>query len=225
MKDKSRNKPKNTSNCPDTEMIACYIDGILSVAETQAINQHTAACKNCKEIFDVQQSVVELQKKEGLLTVPDYITERAKNFVSAQFGVNVLELIVKFTDKAIEVIRTTGDVLFGGELQPALAVRGQPRESATTQTIVKVFDNIRVEVEVGRQKHELNRLILRVKDNQTETPLDDLRATLIEKDIELESYITQSGKAIFENIKPGKYFIRISKINIPIGLINLEFQK
>lgn len=218
-------RQRNKSNCPNIEAIACYVDGILPEKKRQALEAHIALCKSCGESIKVQKAVAGSQKQEGLMLAPNYVTKRAKDLVNKQIGANVLELFIKFTDKAIEVVRTTGDVLSGGQLQPAYVLRGKDTKLTSTQSIIKVFDNIKVEIEVSRQREELNKLILKVKDDQTETPINDLRATLIEKSIELESYITQNGKAIFENIKPGKYSIRISKVRNPIGVIALELNK
>lgn len=225
MQDKSRNKPKNTSNCPDTEIMTYYIEGILPTEEAQTINQHIGVCKNCKEIFDVQRSVAESQREKGLIAVPNYLTERARNLVDKQAGINVLDLIMEFTDKAIGIVRTTGDILLGEQLQPAYALRSKEIESVTTQTIVKIFKDVRIEVEASRQKGDFNKFILRAKDIKTENPSDGLRITLVKDDLEIESYITESGKAIFEDIRPSKYLIRISRVDDPIGVIILDISK
>ena len=97
--------------------------------------------------------------------------------------------------------------------------------SVKTLSIKKIFDNVRVEIEITREQGDLNTLVLKVKDEQTEIPLSDLRATLIQDEIELESYVTKNGKAVFENIKQGKYFIQISGPHNPVGIINLELNK
>ncbi|MFC1594107.1 hypothetical protein ACFL38_02145 [Candidatus Omnitrophota bacterium] len=213
------------SKCPGIETIACYVDGILSQKERESIEYHAEICQKCKEEIACQMEVATLQKKEGLSFVPSFSTEGAKNLVHEEVGVNILELVVSFTDKAIEVVRTTGDILLGGQLQPAYALRGNKIEPASTQSIVKIFDNIRVEVEVTRQKDEFNKIILITQDNQTKTPINDLRATLIQEDIELESYIMRNGKAIFESIRPGHYIMRISDVEKPLGIIALEFSQ
>ncbi|MDP8259644.1 MAG: hypothetical protein P9L96_01360 [Candidatus Gygaella obscura] len=216
---------KKKNKCPDVEMIACYVDGILLDSQKDLIESHAKECKHCKEEIECQISIAGQQKQEDLSFAPKYVTERAKSLVDERFGVNVLELVVKFTDKAIEIVRSSGEVLFGGQLQPAYALRGEESTDRSTQSIIKIFNDIKVEVEIVRQEDEFNKIILQIKNNQTATPIDDSRVTLIEKDIEVESYIIRNGKAIFENVKPGRYAIQISDVDKPIGIIMLELDK
>ncbi len=213
------------NQCPDNEVIACYVDGLLSKEEKITLDRHVSTCQKCKEVFAIQEEVAKLQEKEGLSYVPPYVIERAKNLVNEKFGLNVLEVLVEFRDEVFKAVRSTGEIIAGLQLQPAFSLRGNQAESVKTLSIKKVFDNVRVEIEITREQGDLNTVVLKVKDEQVETPLSDLRATLIQDEIELESYITKNGKAIFENIKQGKYLIQISSPNNPVGIINLELNK
>lgn len=220
------NNKGEKKSCLDIETIACYVDDKLSETMKKAIGDHLSICKDCKENIELQIAVSSLQRKQGLIPAPSCLTERAKNLLDEKFKANILEVIIKFTDKAIEIVRTTGEVFLGGHLQPAFVLRGvKETEATSTQTIFKVFDNVNVEIEVARQQKDLNRVILKLKDQQKNTMVNDLRVTLVLNDVELESYIAQNGKVIFENVKPGKYFIRISSIDSPIGIIMLDLNK
>lgn len=218
---------KNKNNqCPNEEIIACYIDGLLSSKEKGELDRHLLTCPGCKEIFSIQTAVARVQKEEGLGFVPDRVTTEAKKLVDEKYGVKLLNLVASFTEKAFEVVRTTGEVISGHHLQPAFALRDNSGTNiAKTFTIRKVFDNTRVEMEITRETGDSNTIILRVRDNQVEIPTNDLRATLIQDETELESYITQNGKAIFESVKSGRYLIELSQVSHVLGAITLELTK
>ena len=220
-----KEKPKK-NQCPTDEVIASYIDGLLSSQERNVIDQHITLCKSCKEIFSIQAEIANFQKEEGLGFVPDYVTAEAKGLMDEKYGVKVLKLVANFSDKVFETIRTTGEIISGYQLQPAFALRDSTSaDQVKTLGVRKIFDNIRVEIEITRESGALNTIILRIKDNHSEVPIDNLRATLIQDKIELESYITQNGKAIFETIKSGQYLIEISKVDSIVGAITLELNK
>lgn len=220
-----KNKMNETNDCLSIETIACYVDGILPEKERKPIVQHLETCNRCKEEIAYQMDIAKQQKKEELIFLPEFLTRRARNLVSERFGTNVLQVIAKFSDKAIEALRVVGETFCEVKPQPVFALRGQDSELVTVQSVSKNFGGFRVEIEIVRQKADLNKIIFKVMDDQTKSPVSDLRVTLMDRETELESYIAQNGKAIFENIKPGNYIIQISGITDPIGMIMLELAK
>jgi len=207
------------------EMISCYVDGLLSDKEKAVIEKLILEDSELKEAIEIQRIVAKEQKEEDLSFVPINATERAKNLVSEEFGVNVLELVVNFAENFFEGLRSTGEVIIGTKLQPAYAMRGEEKEKAKTLIVSKNFNNIRIEIELTREMNDKNTIIFKAKDNQTELASEDLRATILEEETELESHITQNGKAIFEGVKPGKYKIEISNPDEILGMISLQLFK
>ena len=55
--------------------------------------------------------------------------------------------------------------------------------------------------------------------------MSDLRATLMQGDMELESYVTLKGEAIFEQVSPGEYTIEISNPQKTFGKISFQLTK
>lgn len=218
---------KNKNNqCPNEEMVACYIDGLLSSKEKDTLDQHLLSCPSCKEIFSIQGEVAKIQKEEGVGFVPDYVTKEAQQLVHEKYGVKILKLVASFSDKVFEAIQTTGEVISGHQLQPNFALRDSSgTKQIKTFSVRKIFNNIRVDLEITRESGDSNTIIVRVMDNQTEIPNNDLRVTLIQSEIELESYITQNGKAIFENVKSGQYIFEISQVDSIVGAITVELNK
>lgn len=212
-------------NCPGDEIIACYVDGILSSSDKLVLEKHMLDCSKCMENIKIQKEVAQLQESQGFGFVPSYVTDRAKKLVAERLRGGVLDLVVDFSDQMFEALRTTGEILLGPKRQPVLSLRDGSVNVSKVLFVKKVFDNIRVEAELVRLENDLINVILTFKDDKVETPIIDLRATLIENDIEIESHITQNGKAAFENMKQGKYRIDISKIDTFVGVIVLELNK
>lgn len=220
------NMKKKKHNCPSDEIVACYVDGILPDSEKAAVDDHMLSCSSCRENITIQKEVVKLQQLQGLDFAPSYLTERAKGLVAeSAAGKGILELIIDFSEQMFEAIRTTGEVLVGPSRPPVFSLRAGSANVSKVLFVKKVFDDIRVEVELMRSRDDLNTVNLTFKDDKTEKLVVDLRATLINDDIELESYVTQNGKVAFENIKQGKYKIDISKVDSFVGVIVLELNK
>lgn len=70
------------NKCPDTEIVACYIEGLLPEKQKEELLLHLAFCKDCKERISLQQQVAKALKQEDPGSVPDCVTESAKNLVS-----------------------------------------------------------------------------------------------------------------------------------------------
>jgi uncharacterized protein YjbK len=54
--------------------------------------------------------------------------------------------------------------------------------------------------------------------------MKDLRVTLIKDDVELESYITDSGKVTFEHVLLGRYSVEISSVDNKIASVILDIK-
>jgi hypothetical protein len=54
--------------------------------------------------------------------------------------------------------------------------------------------------------------------------IKDLRVTLIRDDTELESYLSDSGKVVFEHVLLGKYMVEISNIENKLAMIEIDIK-
>ncbi len=206
---------------PDEEALTCFIEGRLTAQECDIIKEHLIICENCAQAVAFNLAAAGTQTKD----VPEELLNRLKNLLASWPEFSVLEVVLRLKEKMLELINTTGDVLVGLELVPAPVLRSRSiKDFKDEVTILKDFKDIRVEVKVenkGGQEFNLNIL---VRQKQTLETIKDLRVTLIKDDLELESYLTDSGTVVFEHVSFGKYAVEISEIDKKVASILLDIK-
>lgn len=206
---------------PDEEVLVCFLESRLSQEEAESIKEHLLGCDRCAEIIAIQIKLKEGETKD----VPVELLERVKNLVADEERESLLEIFLKLKEKALEILSTTGDVLVGQELMPAPVLRSRNiRDFKDEVTILKDFKDIRVEAKIENKKGRAFSLTVVVKEKATQKIMKDLRATLIRDDIELESYLTDSGRVIFEHVLLGKYTVEISTVDSKLASILLDIK-
>lgn len=206
---------------PDEETLACFLDNRLSREESEGIKAHLIACDSCAELIAIQLRLKTVEPKK----VPEELLNRVKGLVKAEDKISLLEIFLRLKEKTLEIINTTGDVLLGQELVPAPILRSrQIKDFKDEVTILKDFKDIRVEVKIENRQGEAFDVKIMVKEKDTQRIIKDLRVTLLKDEVELESYLTTSGKVIFEHILLGKYIIEISTIEDKIASILLDIK-
>jgi len=213
---------KADSAHPDDEAWVCFLEGRLSKEENERIKTHLVSCDSCAEVF-VTQVRLKPQPVKGL---PEELLERVKNLVVSEDKLSVVEIVIMLKEKALEILSTTGDVLWGEEFVPAPVLRSRKiKEFKDEITILKDFKDIRVEIKIENKLGEAFDLIVFIKDKQTQHIIKDLRVTLLKDDLELESYLSTSDKVIFEHMLVGKYIVEISNIENKIASILLDIKR
>lgn len=207
---------------PDEETLACFLEGRLSSKENEDIKMHLIKCDSCAEVLITQ---VKLEKIEEKL-VPKELLERAKNLVKPQEDrFSILEIMLKFKEKAIEILNTTGDILVGQELVPAPVLRSRKIKDFKDQVLIfKDFKDMRVELKIENTGDGSFSLTVMAKEKQTQRIIKDLRVTLLRDELELESYLADSGKVIFEHVLLGKYTVEISSIEQKLASILIDIK-
>jgi hypothetical protein len=207
------------SSHPDEQDCACFFEGKLSAEETVSFKEHLLHCDACAEAISTQIRLNELKESE----IPGEIIENSKKMVADYLGVDLLEILLKFAGKAIEIINTTGDLLVGQELIPAPVLRSRSiNEFRDEVTILKDFTDIRVEIKIENRNNNIFDVTISVKDKKTQIQIKDLRITLISKGLELESYSSETGKVIFEHIALGRYAIEITSSEEKLGTVIID---
>jgi len=192
---------------PDEEAMACFWEGKLSAEESETIKSHLTKCVECAEAFSIQACL----EKTGELEVPPDLIPAIKKALIEGIKDPILEIILKFKESFFELVSTSGDVLVGQELMPAPLLRSRKIKNFKDEvTILKDFDNIRAEIKIENKGESVFTLAILIKEKQSSVPLKDLRVTLSREDSELESYVSDSGKVIFDHVLTGKYTIEIS---------------
>lgn len=207
---------------PNEETWACFLEGRLTPEENELIKTHLITCEVCAEVFATQLKL----RPQAVKGLPKELVQAVKNLVVSEARPSLLEIVLLLKEKALEILNTTGDVLVGQEIVPEQLFRSrQKKEFRDEVTILKDFKDIRVEVKIENKLGGAFDLIIFVKDKQTQHIIKDLRVTLLEDDLELESYLTTSDKLIFEHVLAGKYILEIANLENKIASILLDIRK
>jgi hypothetical protein len=209
------------SEHPNEEAIACFIEGKLPVEEENGLKQHLTECRLCAEAFMAQVTLDSGSEPD----VPRDLIAKVKNLITQEKLSPVLEILLKLKDDLIELLSTNGDVLVGQELVPAPILRSRQIKGFKDEvTILKDFGGIRVEIKIEKMIPSAFSVVVNVKDKQNLQVIKDLRITLMKNDLELESYINDSGRVIFEHVVLGKYTVEIADIKDKLAAILLDIR-
>lgn len=206
---------------PLEETFASFLDGRLSQEEARALRDHLISCRNCAEAIEVQLKL----NKVDLTDIPVELQSWARNLVASADKSSFLEIILRLKGKLWEVLSTSGDILLGQELVPAPVLRSRQKENLKDEvTILKDFQDIRVEVKIENRGERVFDLTIMAREKQTQLPVKDLRFTLIRDELELESYYTDLGKITFEHVLLGRYVVEVSSLGDKLASILLDIK-
>jgi len=204
---------------PDEQDLSCFLDDKLSLLNKNLIQEHLLSCDVCLEYVSTQLKI----QTHLSLDVPPALLEKIKRIVSQDTHENLLEVFIRLKEKALEIIQTSGDVLLGQELVPAPVLRSRKiNEFKEEVSILKDLQQIRVLAKIQNRSAKSFNLTITVKDKQTQKIDKNLRITLIQDGLELESYINESGSSFFENIPLGDYIVEVIRQEERLAVIDLK---
>jgi hypothetical protein len=213
--------PKGSGAHPDEQDFIAFVQNQLPPQEIIRIKEHILSCDSCSQILAATiklQSVQELEPPAKLL-------DESRALIDKAISSRILEIILQAKEKMLNLINTSGDVLVGQELIPAAVLRSRKISDFKDEvTILKDFGDIRVEVKITAKENNNFDLKVAMKNKQSQEIIKDLRVSLIKGDLELESYLAESGKVVFEHVLLGKYTIEISSLrdNMASVLIDIK---
>jgi len=220
---KASSLTKSQDNCLSDDELTCFFDKKLDEKQRKFFNKHLVSCSECAEKVKDHLLISQALDSKPLLDVPGYLVENAKALVSEGVKQSVLDIILDFTDKAIRLIETTGEILMGSQLIPVPVLRssGRDQELSNQIKIVKAFKEIVVEIEVEKERHDLADVAIRIAEKDKTKKAVGFRVSLFKGDREFRSLLLEQGKAKFEEVKVGKYKIVITKEGSIFGVVNL----
>jgi hypothetical protein len=209
-------------NCPEDETLACFLEGRLPEKESRQLKKHLIGCDKCLEL------IVLISQEVPEMPLPQELIERAKDLVmrqeKAQSG--FMEIILGLREKTVDLVKASGDILFGQEVAPLSVLRGRNvKDFGQEVVIVKHLGEIKVEAGLENRANYTARVTVKLSEIKTSKPVEGLRITLIRAGQDIESYIAEAGKAVFDNVSVGSYVIEISTPESIIGKIMLEIKK
>ncbi len=188
---------------PDDETLALFVEGKLPGQEGIDVKGHILECCLCAESVAAQLALCD----EPGHDVPAGLLASVGN---AQIPLRPVEIVVRVKESFLEILKAAGDVIVGQELVPASVLRSRNINSFKGEvTILKDFEQVRVEVKIRAGSADACSVAVTACHTQTHKPIKDLRVTLVKDDIELESYLTESGSAMFGHVEPGRYTVTL----------------
>jgi len=213
-------QPRIKEAHPDEETFVCFLEGRLTGEEAARIKNHLISCDSCAEILAIQAKL----KTDESRDIPSELIGRIKNLVPEQKS-SVLEILLKLKEKFLEILDTNGDVLVGREFMPAPILRGHKiKDFKDEVTILKDFKNLRIEVKIENKSAGVFNLTVIAKEKETQKMIKDLRITLMKEDLELESYLADSGRVTFEHVLLGKYTVEISSTENKLASVLVDIR-
>jgi hypothetical protein len=208
---------------PDEEGLACFLEDKLSASEKEQMKAHLISCDSCAEAFATHLRLTSKTTQAG--NAPEELLQWAKDLIRPESKASVLDIILKFKEKTLEMLDTTGDILMGQELMPVPLLRSRHIKDFKDEiTILKDFEDIRVEVKIENKGGQNFNLHLYAKEKKTQKVIKDLRITLIRDGVELESYHVDSGRVTFEHILLGKYTVEICQPGERLASVLLDIK-
>ncbi|MCX5707509.1 MAG: hypothetical protein NTY14_00780 [Candidatus Omnitrophica bacterium] len=213
--------PKESGAHPDEQDFIAFVQNQLPPQETVRIKEHILSCDTCSQILAATiklQSVQELEPPEKLL-------DESRALIDKAISSRILEIMLQAKERMLNLINTSGDVLVGQELIPAAVLRSRKISDFKDEvTILKDFGDIRVEVKITAKESNNFDLKVIMKNKQSQEIIKDLRVSLIKGDLELESYLAESGKVVFEHVLLGKYTVEISSLRDNVASILIDIK-
>ena len=214
-------QPKITEPHPDEETFTCFLEGRLTAEEEARIKAHLISCNSCAEVLAIQAKL----KATVQEAVPEELVKRVKNLIIQEEKPSILEILLRLKVKALEILDTNGDVLVGREFMPAPILRSHKiKDFKDEVTILKDFKDLRVEVKIENKAGQAFNLTVMIKEKETQKLIKDLRITLLKDDLELESYLTDSGRVTFEHVLWGKYTVEISTLEEKVASVLVDIR-
>lgn len=206
---------------PDEETLVCFLEGRLPKEENDRIRAHLISCDSCAEAVSLNLELKPAEIKE----VPLELLGRVKDLADTQSKASALEIVLRFKEKLLEILNTTGDILVGRELIPAPVLRSRSIKNFKDEvTILKDFKDVRVEVKIENKGAGAFNLVVAAKQKPDPKIIKDLRVTLLKDDLELESCLTTLGSVTFEHVLLGKYRVEISALENKLASILLDIK-
>lgn len=206
----------------DEEDFAVFLDGALTESESESIKAHLMSCDSCAEILALSINANAAESVD----LPESLISRIKEILSLKNRLIIFEVFLRIKDNILEVVNSTGDILVGQELIPAPVLRSRNIKDFKDEIIIlKDLKDLRIEVKVASKGGQNFDLTVKVKHKDDQTVIKNLRATLLKDDLELESYLSDTGLFTFEHVLLGNYTLEVFSDKERLASVALEVKE
>lgn len=209
--------------CLNEEQLACYVDGKYPEDEYEGYTKHIMSCGACSEtILDYGKALLSEDHAE---MPPQMLIKNAQGLVEDTRLSDALDVIISIKNAALDLIKTTGEVILGNSLASMPAMRNEDKgKQSQNIRLVKKISNYCVDIEIQKKKADTTSIVVRMSEEETNIKADKFRVSLNKKGRELESLMSENGKVQFEEVKIGGYQFVIEIDGKKIGKINLSLE-
>ena len=191
-------------DCPDEETIVCFCEGKLSKEAREDFKKHILKCERCAQIVSLYTLDITPEH-----SVPEYLLKKAKDIIDTA-APHLLEIKIVIKKKFLELVSTNGDVILDNQILPLPVLRSRQIEDSREEVeIVKEFKDSIININIEKKDNSRVKLIIKIYDKNTSLPVEGFRISLFKKEVELESYLVDSGKVIFDKVDLGIYDLQV----------------
>lgn len=191
-------------SCLTDETITEILENKLSGNRRDSFMAHLTRCDECLNIFVATYKVLNPET----LSITDEIISRVKSYYKEMR--RFVMVIKLFPDHIAPLILEPGFT----RLQPSIPVniRGQILGNKSNLiAVAKKIDPFWFELEVEKIKEGLCQIQIYAKYVQSKKPAKNLRISLCHNQREFDSYLTEGGTVVFDDVKKGRYLIKASE--------------
>jgi len=217
VKDKSFDRRSGVGD----EWIAAYVQGLLSPAEKDRIENLMARDARLREDVRAVMDIQRLQDEEGFVPLPEGLSRTAQTLVEQGLRPGVLFVIAVVARGVLRMVKTTGQILVGPQILPEHVLRAGGKGASHTSVFQKKFGDLLVRGELSVGEHNRSTVGVTLNPGQAWPASKHFRVTLWDEEGELEDKDCAGESVMFEGMAPGKYKIVIAENNLPQAGIDL----
>ena len=205
-------------SCPDEEILAAYVEGLLPEDQRPRMEAHLSECDACLEEFKLTNSMVRGGDRFDADTVPPEVTRSAAHLVNRQNAMSggVLEGKIKRSLNNL-YSRLSGLLRLPvpGGLRLATIRGSRKTVSDDLFRINKSFREFDTKIEI--EKIGANTAHIRVRLFVNNGSSNRIRVTLKRGERELCSSLFSGGRALFEDISFGQCKLIFDRDGVSLG--------
>ncbi|MBI5196387.1 MAG: hypothetical protein HZA10_08695 [Nitrospirae bacterium] len=188
--------------------IAAYMEGRLSSEKKESFERRLSEDRQCMDMLVAINRVITRKDSLPIGDVPQHLIEKAIEMYPERRG--IFDIIVDLGRDIIDVLYAPSDINVFTPL-PAPDLRNAGISYPKMVVLTKSFDGINVEFNIEKTAGNCCDIKIAAIDGGSKVLINNLRVELISEGKELVSGLLKNGGMIFEDIKPGRYTIKIYK--------------
>jgi len=201
--------------------MGAYIEGSLSPEMKEAFENHFASCDHCwSEFVELNRVII---KESDMLAgeVPEHLIKKAVRMFPEKSG--LFDIVLKLVRDSVDVVYSAHDITAFTPL-PVSGLRSGKIVRPEMIVLKKSFKDIDVQLDIEKVNENICNIRVSVDTLKNRDLIKGLRVELISEGRELVSVPVEGGETILEDIKTGRYAIKISRKWEIVGQISLKLE-